>query len=223
MCSEEEPVLSPTKQSLRLGVLVSGRGSNLEAILEAIKQGRLSARVAVVISNKKDAPALERAARYQVPALFLDPAHYSRREEYDAAVLQQLKEYGVELVVLAGYMRLVTPTLIQPYHDRIINTHPSLLPAFPGMHAQRQALSYGVRVSGCTVHIVDEEMDHGPIIAQASVPVFEGDTVEQLSERILVEEHRLLPQVLQFYAEGRLRVEGRKVHIQEGAPTRSAR
>ncbi|MCG3113417.1 MAG: phosphoribosylglycinamide formyltransferase [Candidatus Manganitrophus sp. SB1] len=223
MCSEEEPVLNPAEGALRLGILVSGRGSNLEAILDAIKQGKLSARVAVVISNKKDAAALERAARYQVPALFLDPTHYSRREEYDAAVLQQLKEFGVELVVLAGYMRLVTPTLIQPYHDRIINTHPSLLPAFPGMHAQRQALSYGVRVSGCTIHFVDEEMDHGPIIAQASVPVFEGDTVEQLSERILAEEHRLLPQVLQLYAEGKLTVDGRKVHIRDRASARSAR
>lgn len=223
MCSEEEPLLNPAEGALRLGVLVSGRGSNLEAILDAIKQGKLSARVAVVISNKKDAAALERAARYQVPALFLDPTQYGRREEYDAAVLQQLKEFGVEFVVLAGYMRLVTPTLIQPYHDRIINTHPSLLPAFPGMHAQRQALSYGVRVSGCTIHFVDEEMDHGPIIAQASVPVFEGDTVEQLSERILAEEHRLLPQVLQLYAEGKLTVDGRKVHIQESASTRSAR
>lgn len=223
MCSEEEPILNPAEGVLRLGVLVSGRGSNLEAILDAIKQGKLSARVAVVISNKKDAAALERAARYQVPALFLDPTQYSRREEYDAAVLQQLKEFGVELVVLAGYMRLVTPTLIQPYHDRIINTHPSLLPAFPGMHAQRQALSYGVRVSGCTIHFVDEEMDHGPIIAQASVPVFEGDTIEQLSERILAEEHRLLPQALQLYAEGKLTVDGRKVHIRERASTRSAR
>lgn len=223
MCSEEEPVLNPAEGALRLGVLVSGRGSNLEAILDAIKQGKLTARVAVVISNKKDAAALERAARYQVPALFLDPTRYSRREEYDAAVLQQLKEFGVELVVLAGYMRLVTPTLIQPYHDRIINTHPSLLPAFPGIHAQRQALSYGVRVSGCTIHFVDEEMDHGPIIAQASVPVFEGDTVERLSERILAEEHRLLPQVLQLYADGKLKVDGRKVHIRERASTRSAR
>ncbi len=128
-----------------------------------------------------------------------------------------------ELVVLAGYMRLVTPTLIQPYRDRIINTHPSLLPAFPGMRAHRQALEYGVRVSGCTLHFVDEEMDHGPIIAQASVPVFEGDTEDQLSERILVEEHRLLPQVLQLYAEGKLKVEGRKVLIHEGASIRSAR
>lgn len=223
MCSDEEPVLNPAEGALRLGVLVSGRGSNLEAILDAIKQEKLSARVTVVISNKKDAAALERAARHQVPALFLDPTHYSRREEYDAAILQQLNEFGVELVVLAGYMRLVTPTLIQPYHNRIINTHPSLLPAFPGMHAQRQALSYGVRVSGCTIHFVDEEMDHGPIIAQASVPVFEGDTVEQLSERILAEEHRLLPQVLHLYAEGNLKVEGRKVYIRERASTRIGR
>lgn len=223
MPREERPSGRSRESTLRLGVLASGRGSNLQSILEAIERGELSARVAVVVSNKKEAQALERAARYQVPALFLDPAHYQSREEYDAAILQRLKEYDVELVVLAGYMRLVTPTLIQPYRDRIINTHPSLLPAFPGMRAHRQALEYGVRVSGCTLHFVDEEMDHGPIIAQASVPVFEGDTEDQLSERILVEEHRLLPQVLQLYAEGKLKVEGRKVLIHEGASIRSAR
>ncbi len=223
MPREEWPSLKSPEGILRLGVLASGRGSNLQSILEAIGRGDLSARVAVVISNKKEAQALERAAQYQVPALFLDPSHYLSREAYDTAILQQLKEYRVELIVLAGYMRLVTRTLIEPYHDRIINIHPSLLPAFPGMHAHRQALEYGVRVSGCTLHFVDEEMDHGPIVAQAAVPVFEGDTEEQLSERILAEEHRLLPQVLQLYAEGKLKVEGRKVHIQEGASIRKNR
>lgn len=212
-----------SEASLRLGVLASGRGSNLQSILEAVAHGELSARVAVVISNKKEAQALERAARYQVPALFVDPSHFRSREEYDAAILQQLKEYGVELVVLAGYMRLVTHTLIESYRDRIINIHPSLLPSFPGMHAHRQALEYGVRVSGCTLHFVDEEMDHGPIIAQAAVPVFEDDTEEQLSERILAEEHRLLPQILQLYAEGKLKVEGRKVHIRENTSLRTTR
>lgn len=223
MPREEPPSDRASHAILRIGVLASGRGSNLQAVLDSIERGELSARVAVVISNKKEAQALERAARYQVPALFLDPAHARSREEYDAAILHHLKEHGVELVVLAGYMRLVTPTLIQPYRDRIINTHPSLLPAFPGMRAHRQALEYGVRVSGCTLHFVDEEMDHGPIIAQASVPVFEGDTEERLSERILVEEHRLLPQVLQLYAEGKLKVEGRKVLIQESASLRGGR
>lgn len=222
MPREERPSGKSPEATLRLGVLASGRGSNLQSILEAIERGKLSARVAVVISNKKEAQALERAARHQVPALFIDPSHYPSREEYDAAILQRLKECDVELVVLAGYMRLVTPTLIQPYRDRIINTHPSLLPAFPGMRAHRQALEHGVRVSGCTLHFVDEEMDHGPIIAQAAVPVLEGDTEAQLSERILVEEHRLLPQVLQLYAEGRLKIEGRKVLIQEGASVRNA-
>ncbi len=223
MSSKERPALKASDAVLRLGVLASGRGSNLQSILDAIAHGALSARVAVVISNKKEAPALERAAQYQVPALFIDPAHYRSREEYDGAILQRLKEYGVELVVLAGYMRLVTRTLIEPYRDRIINIHPSLLPAFPGMQAQRQALEYGVRVSGCTIHIVDEEVDHGPIIAQATVPVFEGDTETALSDRILAEEHRLLPHVLQLYAEGRLKVEGRKVHICEAASVRSPR
>jgi phosphoribosylglycinamide formyltransferase-1 len=223
MCSEEEPVLNPAEAPLRLGVLASGRGSNLQSILEAIEHGVLSARVAAVISNKKEAQALERAARYQIPAFFLDPSHYPNREAYDTAILQRLQEYQVNFVVLAGYMRLLTPTLIEPYRQRIINIHPSLLPAFPGMRAHRQALEYGVRVSGCTLHFVDEEMDHGPIIAQAAVPVMEGDTEEQLSERILVEEHRLLPQVLQLYAEGKLKIEGRKVFIQEGASVRSPR
>lgn len=223
MLRETPPSSRSSDAPLRLGVLASGRGSNLQSILEAIARGELSARVRVVISNKKDAQALERAERYQVPALFLDPSHSRSREEYDAAILQQLKGHEIELVVLAGYMRLVTRTLIDSYRNRIINVHPSLLPAFPGMRAHRQALEHGVRVSGCTLHFVDEEMDHGPIIAQAAVPVLEGDTEETLSERILAEEHRLLPQVLQLYAEGKLKVEGRKVHIREGASMRIAR
>ncbi|MBI3805052.1 MAG: phosphoribosylglycinamide formyltransferase [Nitrospirae bacterium] len=206
-----------------LGVLASGRGSNLQSILEAIEQGKLAARVGVVLSNKKDAPALERAARHDIPFCFIDPAHYPDRKQYDAALLQQLKGHGVELIVLAGYMRLVTPILIEAYRDRIMNIHPSLLPAFPGLHAHRQALEYGVRVSGCTIHFVDEEVDHGPIIAQAAVPIFEGDTEEQLSERILAEEHRLLPRVIQLYADGKLKLEGRKVRILEESSVRLAR
>lgn len=208
------------RSTLVLGVLVSGRGSNLQSILQAIEQGKLSARVGVVLSSKKEAPALQRAAEYSVPSFFVDPAHHPDRREYDSTLLRKLEEHGVELVILAGYMRLITPTLIAAYRNHIINVHPSLLPAFPGLRAQRQALEYGARISGCTVHFVDEEVDHGPIIAQAAVPIFEGDTEEQLSDRILVEEHRLLPHVIQLYADGRLKVEGRGVRILEGDQAR---
>ena len=197
--------------ALTLGVLVSGRGSNLRAIIEAIRRGDLAAQMGVIISSKKDAAALDHAAGY--PTCFVDPARYSDRREYDAVLVETLRNHGVDLVVLAGYMRLVTPTLIAPYQNRIINIHPSLLPAFPGLHAQRQALAHGVKVSGCTVHFVDEEMDHGPIIAQTAVTVREDDTEASLSARILVEEHRLLPAVIARYAEGELRIEGRRVAV----------
>jgi len=198
---------------LMLGVLVSGRGSNLQAIMEAVEDGRLSARVAVVMSNKKEAPALELARKRGIPTLFLNPSDYPDRSGYDEVMIQTLKMYGVEVVVLAGYMRLVTPMLVQTYPNRIINIHPSLLPAFPGLQAQSQAIAYGAKVSGCTVHFVDEEVDHGPIIAQTAVPVLEGDSEASLTDRILAEEHRLLPRVLQLYAEGRVNVDGRKVLI----------
>ncbi len=196
---------------LVLGLLVSGRGSNLQAILDAIRGGDLPARVGVVLSNKRGAPALSLAES----ALFVDPGEYANRSEYDAQLARLLQQHGVDLVVLAGYMRLVTSALISAYPNRMINIHPSLLPAFPGLHAQRQALSYGVKVSGCTVHFVDEAMDHGPIIAQATVPVLPGDTEERLSARILREEHLLLPRVIALYAAGRLKVEGRSVLISE--------
>lgn len=198
--------------ALVLGILASGRGSNLQAILDAIAQGKLNARVGAVISDKKEAAALDHARASRIPALFIDPSTAPDRSRYDAMLTQSLQEHQVELVVLAGYMRLVTPTLIEPYRNRIINIHPSLLPAFPGLHAHRQALAHGVKVSGLTIHFVDEEVDHGPIIAQVAVPVLQGDNEERLSERILIEEHRLLPEVLQRYAEGKLRVEGRKVY-----------
>ncbi len=201
------------RSPLVLGVLASGRGSNLQSILEAIERGELFARIGVVISNKKEAPALEHAKRSGIPAFFIDPSTCPDRREYDRVILQKLKEYRIDWVVLAGYMRLVSSILIEPFRNRIINIHPSLLPSFPGLHAHRQALEYGVRISGCTIHLVDEKMDHGPIIAQAAVPVLEGDTEEQLSERILVEEHRLLPRVLQWCAEGELRGEGRKIRL----------
>jgi phosphoribosylglycinamide formyltransferase-1 len=190
---------SPTDR-LTLGVLVSGRGSNLAAIVARIQSGACPARIGVVISNKKEAQALREAG--EAPALFLDPADYPDRLTYDATLAERMKAHDVDLIVLAGYMRLITPALIEPYRGRILNVHPSLLPAFPGLRAQRQALEHGVKVSGCTVHVVDEEMDHGPIMAQAAVPVFPDDTEASLSERILKEEHRLLPEAIAAYANG---------------------
>ena len=198
---------------LRLGVLASGRGSNLQAIIDAIEKGTLEAVLAVVLSNKSDAPALERARQHGAPAIFLDPKATPGREHYDQVLLEQLRKHDVELVALAGYMRIVTPVLIDAYPHRMMNIHPSLLPAFPGLAAQKQALDWGVKTAGCTVHFVTEGVDAGPIIRQAAVPVFEGDTEETLAARILVEEHRLYPEAIQFFAQGRLTVEGRRVLI----------
>jgi phosphoribosylglycinamide formyltransferase-1 len=202
---------------LRLGVLVSGRGSNLQAIIDAIEGGRLTARIGVVVSNKKEAPALERARRHSVPDVFVDPKPFANdpnpREAYDHAILDVLHKHDVELVLLAGYMKIVTSVLIEAYRDRMMNIHPSLLPAFPGLDVQKKALEWGVKLAGCTVHFVTEGVDEGPIIIQAVVPVLEGDSVESLSARILQEEHRIYPRAVQLFAEGKLRVEGRVVRI----------
>ena len=203
--------------SLALGVLISGRGSNLVAILDAIDRGSLDATVKVVASNKLNAAGLERAKERGFPTVYLDPKLFAQeakpREAYDMAMGALLQQHGVECVALAGYMRIVTPALIRMYPSKIFNIHPSLLPAFPGLDAQRQALEWGAKVSGCTVHLVTEGVDEGPIIVQAALPILEGDTVESLSARILEQEHRLYPQALQFMAEKRLHLEGRKVRI----------
>ncbi len=198
---------------LRLAVLASGRGSNLQAIINAIEQGHLQAILAVVISNKAEAQALERARKHGAPALFLDPKATPGRDAYDAVILEHLRKHGVELVALAGYMKIVTAVLLDAYPNRIMNIHPSLLPAFPGVAAQKQALAWGVKVAGCTVHFVTEGVDAGPIIRQAAVLVQEGDTEVSLAARILVEEHRIYPKAIQLFAEGRLTVEGRRVHL----------
>ena len=198
---------------LRLGVLASGRGSNLQSIMNACAVGQIPAEVALVISDQTTAYALERAKSVGIPAVFINPQDYDSREYYDAAVVEKLKTHGVELVCLAGYMRLVGRVMLAAYRNRIINIHPALLPAFPGLHAQRQAYEYGVKYSGCTVHIVDEGMDTGPIILQAAVPVLDGDNEDSLSARILEQEHRLYPEALRLYAEGKLVVKGRKVMI----------
>ncbi len=210
-------------QPVRLAVLASGRGSNLQAIIDAIEAGALHARIAVVISNKREAPALDRARRHGITEIFLDPKPFSgrpdTREAYDRALLDVLQKHEAELVLLAGYMKIVTSVLIQAYPHRIMNIHPALLPAFPGLDVQQKALDHGVKISGCTVHFVTEGVDEGPIIVQAAVPINEGDTADTLAARILEQEHRLYPQAVQLYAEGKLQVEGRRVRIQQEGPS----
>lgn len=202
-----------SKQRLALGVLVSGRGSNLQAIIDAIESGRLAARIACVVSDREDAYALERAANHGIKAIVLGPAGYASRQEYDGALVECLKNNGVELVCLAGFMRILTPVVIEAYPQRILNIHPSLLPSFPGLKVQRKALEHGVKFSGCTVHYVTEDVDAGPIIIQAMVPVLDDDTEGRLAERILAEEHKIYPQALQWIAEGRLHLKGRRVFL----------
>lgn len=207
---------------LSIGVLISGNGSNLQSIIDHIERGEIDARVVCVISNKADAYGLERARRHGIPALHLDHRAFSGRESYDAALVETLKEFGVELVVLAGFMRIITSVLLNAFPMAVMNIHPALLPAFPGLDAQKQALEYGARITGCTVHFVDEGCDTGPIIIQAAVPVLPGDTVETLSTRITVEEHRIYPRAIRMFAEGCLSVEGRRVvvcreHAENGA------
>ncbi len=203
--------------ALALGVLISGRGSNLVAILDAIQAGRLDAIVKIVISNKEKAGGLELAKQRGIQTQYIDPKTFAqednRREAYDLAVGNMLQEHGVECVVLAGYMRIVTPALIRMFPSRMVNIHPSLLPSFPGLDAQRQALEWGAKVSGCSVHFVTEGVDEGPIICQKAVEIKEHDTEETLSARILEQEHQLYPQALQLMAQGRLEVEGRTVKI----------
>lgn len=196
---------------LALGVLASGRGSNLQAIMDACDNGELPAEVKVVISDQPDAFALERARQRGIPAHFVNIKDYPDKAAYEQAVVELLQGQGVQLVCLAGYMRLVGPTMLQAYPQRIMNIHPSLLPSFPGLKAHQQALDYGVKLSGCTVHFVDEGMDTGPIILQAAVPVMDDDDEDSLSARILEHEHRLYPQAIKLFAQGKLLVRGRKV------------
>lgn len=204
---------------LVLGVLVSGSGTNLQAILDAVTAGRLAAKVGVVVSNVATAKGLNRARAAGVPAIVVDHKAYADRAAFDAAVVEVLRAHGVGCVVLAGFMRLVTPVLLDAFPHRVINIHPSLLPAFPGVHAQAQALRYGVRVTGCTVHLVDAGMDTGPILAQATVPVLDGDDEASLIARILEKEHELLPKVLQWIAEGRVEVAARGERGEGARPT----
>jgi phosphoribosylglycinamide formyltransferase-1 len=196
-----------------IGVLISGGGTNLQAIIDAIEAKRLDATIELVISNKADAYGLSRARKHGIATEVLDHKKFPSRESYDQAIVDLLRVRGVELVALAGFMRLLSPVFVKAYSNRIMNIHPALLPSFPGLQVQKKAVEHGVRFSGCTVHFVNEECDEGPIIIQAVVPVYADDNAETLAARILKEEHRIYPRAIQLYAEGRLRVEGRKVIV----------
>ena len=198
---------------LPIGVLISGSGTNLQAIIDAIERHELAATIRVVISNRTDAYGLIRAQKYGLATAVVNHKEFSSREVFEGGLINILHAHDVTLVVLAGFMRILSPVFIRAFPQRIINIHPALLPAFPGTHGQRQALQYGVKIAGATVHFVDEETDHGPIIAQAAVPVYPDDTEELLSARILAQEHRIYPQAIQLFAEGRLEIRDRIVVI----------
>jgi phosphoribosylglycinamide formyltransferase-1 len=199
--------------SLKIAVLVSGRGSNLQSIIDAIESGRINGKIEAVISNKKDAYALERARRHNIEAIFIDSSSHKSKDDYDRSIIKILEDKKVDLVCLAGFMRILTPHFANKYKRRIMNIHPSLLPAFPGLDVQKKALDYGVKFAGATVHFVDEGVDSGPIIIQAVVPVLDTDTPETLSERILKEEHRIYPEAIKLFAEGRITIKERRVFI----------
>ncbi len=194
----------------RVGILLSGRGSNFLALSDAIEAGRVPAEIALVVSNREEAPGLEHARARGYRAVFI-PSKGKDRETFDGEVVAALKEAGVEIVCLAGFMRLLSALFVREFPQRILNIHPSLLPAFPGLHAQQQALEWGVKVSGCTVHLVDEDLDHGPIILQQAVPVEDDDDEDSLSARILEQEHRIYPLALKRICEGKFRIEGRRL------------
>jgi len=199
---------------VRLGILISGRGSNFEAIANSIARRKLDAEIAIVISNRASAPGLDIARDRGIP-LRVIPSAGLEREAYDKLLIEELRTHEVDLVCLAGFMRLLSANVIRAFPNRVLNIHPSLLPAFAGLDAQRQALEYGVRITGCTVHFVDEFLDAGPIIIQAAVPVLENDTVDSLSARILAQEHLIYPKAIGYIVDGRVTVEGRRVRIRE--------
>ena len=204
-----------TSSSFKIGILVSGRGTNLQAIINAIENEELNARIALVLSNKKEAPALERAQKKGIETVYLDPKAFASKKEFDLALAGELENRQVDLVCLAGYMRILGPEFIKKFDGKIINIHPSLLPAFPGLDVQQKAIDYGVKFSGCTVHFVNEEVDGGPIILQAVVPVHESDDAKTLAERILIQEHLIYPRAIQMIVENRLHIEDRKVSCKE--------
>lgn len=207
---------------LKLGVLISGGGSNLQSIIDHIEQGKLAAQIQIVISNNEKAHGLERAKKHGLPCTFLNSQIFAGREEFDAELIRILKGKNVELVVLAGFMRLLSPSFLRAFPERVINIHPALLPSFPGMHVQQKAVDYGVKFSGCTVHFVDEGVDTGPIIIQAVVLVLPGDSAEGLAQRILEQEHKIYPEAIRYFAEGRISKNGRQVRISDMQDTLSA-
>ncbi len=196
-----------------IAVLISGSGSNLQAIIDASERGEIPCRVGIVISNKAGAYGLVRAEKHGIPTEVVDHKAYSSREEFDARLVEIIRGSGAELVCLAGFMRVLTPLFVHAFPNRILNIHPALLPSFPGTHGPRQALSYGVRFSGCTVHFLDEGVDTGPIVVQAIVPVYDDDTEETLAARILVQEHRIYPMAIRLFFAGKLKIEGRHVKV----------
>lgn len=198
-----------------LGILCSGRGSNLQSIIENIDNGNINAEIKIVLTDKPNAMALSRAKDAGIKAVCVNRKEFETREAFEKALIKELKAANVTLVILAGFMRLLSPLFVRAYEGRIMNIHPALLPSFQGAHAHRDVLAYGVKVSGCTVHFVDEGMDSGPIILQEAVPVLEGDTEETLAARVLKVEHRIYPEAIRLFAEGKLKVEGRKVKILE--------
>lgn len=200
-----------TLNTFKLAVLVSGRGSNLQAIIDSIEKEELDADISIVISNTKDAMALSRAERHNIKTTFINPADYLSKRAFDTALIEKLKEYPIDLICLAGYMRILGEEVIQTFKEKIINIHPSLLPAFPGLNAQKQAIEYGVKFSGCTVHFVDSGIDSGPIISQTVVPIYDNDDEKSLSERILEQEHHLYPKAIKMVKENQIKINDRTV------------
>ncbi len=198
---------------LKLGVLISGNGSNLQSIIDHIEKGSLKAVIKIVVSNNPDALGITRAKKHGIQVTVLKNADFKSKEDFDSELIKIMKKNDVDLVILAGFTRILTPFFLQVFTQKIMNIHPALLPSFPGLHGQKQAFDYGVKFTGCTVHFVDEGVDTGPIIIQSVVPVYDDDTEEILAARILKEEHRIYPQAIQFYAEGRLEIKDRKVKL----------
>jgi len=203
------------KRIVKLGVLVSGSGSNLQSIIDHIERGLLDAQIRMIISNNPEAYALVRARKHGIPYTVLEQRDFNVREDFDRKMIEVFNLSGVELVIMAGFMRILSPLFLNAFPMKIMNIHPAILPSFPGMHAQKRAFDYGVKFSGCTVHFADEGVDTGPIIIQGIVPVFDQDTDETLAQRILKEEHRIFPKAIQLYAEGKLDVVGRKVRVKD--------
>lgn len=208
--------MSAASNRLRVAVFASGSGSNFQALAEAIRDQGIPAEIALLVCDKPAARVVQRAEALGVPTYLFDPKSYASREAYEEEIVARLRQDGVELIVLAGYMRLITDVLVKPYYGRMINVHPALLPSFPGVRALRQALEYGVKVTGATVHFVDGGMDSGPIIAQRAIEVREGDTEETLAERMHAVEHELLPQAVRWIAEGRVTLNDRQVNVRLG-------